>query len=239
MKPDVIVTWPRSHDYPLWRALMKDQRDHMNEIIVSWMETNQGYDYRPFIVEKLFPDHVMFVQPAPVLPGEDWRHVAVRAALLHTLHSEWIWFTEQDFFPNLGFWDEVDRLAGEGNEVIGIYDQERLHPACLFIKRNILEKTSKRFGIVPNELDHFGLIQKDIEQMDCQKATIDESKYIHMAGLTHNMTLVERGEAPNYKVEQFNEYLRGIISLGIEVDPHWKEMVTAYLDKVTAAGNPA
>lgn len=233
MKPDVIITWPRSFDYPVWRNLVRQYRDRLNEVVIAWMETNAGLDYRAFIAESMFKDHVLFTQPWPGGENTDWRDRAVNTALQHSLHSEWIWFTEQDFLPMPGFFSYIDTLAPE-HDVIGMYEGTRLHPACIFVRRSVLNQTRKNFGIIPGVLDHFGMIQEDIDKLDCRKAIIDPAFYVHMAGLTHNMSLIERGEAPNHNVEQFNEYLKGSINLPVEIDTRYRSFAESYLRTIGA-----
>lgn len=217
MKPDIIVTWPRNCDYPLWRQMIRDNRDKFNEVIIVFMETNQGDDYRQFIKDAMFQDHVLFVQSPPVGATEDWRNVAVNAALMHSLHSEWLWFTEQDFFfPEIdNVWQLLDEVSQTGCRAIGVLDGQRLHPCCLFLKRNLLVQTSKSFGANPPEYDHFGRIQKDLDHLKVNGYILHPDTYIHMAGLSHNMRLITEGQEPNHQVEQFYNYLNDCLKVTV------------------------
>ena len=235
MKPDIIITWPRNCDYPLWRQMIRDHRSKFNEVIVVFMETNVGEDYRQFIKDAMFADHVLFVQSPPLNYGtEDWRNVSVNAGLLHSLHSEWIWFTEQDFFFKDidSIWDI---LTIDDPDYIGVEDGQRLHPCCLFIKRSVLAKTSKNFSANPPEYDHFGKIQKDLELLTKKHIILLPGEYNHMAGLSHNMRLITDGQKPNHRVEEFNKYLSLCFKINVPIDQRFKALFQHYLNSVEMA----
>ena len=232
MKPDVIISWPRNADYPLWRQMIRDNRGRFNEIIIIFTETNQGLDYRKFVRGAMFQDHVLFVESPPITAGEDWRNVAVNAGLLHSLHSEWLWFTEQDFFPGQYFWPPVESHRNS-YDVMATYDGPRMHPCCIFVKRSVLQATKKQFGAHPPEHDHFGQLQKDLESnLDLRILALRGHTYIHMAGLSHNFRLVTDGELPNHQPEQFNKYLADSLRVSVPKDPRFEEIASAYLNKV-------
>lgn len=230
MKPDVIVTWPRNCDYPLWRQMIHDNRDKFNEVIVVFMETNQGDDYREFVRQAMFQDHVLFVQSPIITDDQDWRDVAVKAGLLHSLHAEWIWFTEQDFFPKEHFFEDIDTcMKREDIGYIGVKDGSRLHPCSLFIKRSILNQTKRRFGIIKDTLDHFGQIQKDLENIT-NGLIQSPDYYTHMAGLSHNMRLLEHSNAPNHNVPEFREYLYKCLLVTVPLDQRFKNLIVTYIN---------
>lgn len=232
MKPDIIISWPRNADYPLWRQMIRDNRDCFNEIIIVFTETNYGEDHRQFIKDAMFQDHVLFVQSPEVQTGEDWRNVAVNAGLLHSLHSEWLWFTEQDFFIEdlEGFFKVFDATSPNADfQWLGVYDGPRLHPCCIFIKRSLLQTLKKDFSAHPPEYDHFGRIQQQLEESG--ENTI-ESGWQHMAGLSHNMRLVADGELPNYKPDEFNAYLKRCLEVTVAQDPRFIQTAVNYLTKI-------
>lgn len=234
--PDIIVSWPRNADYPLWRQFIRDERQRFNEIIIVFTETNQGHDYREFVTQAMMRDYVHFVQSPPIQYGlEDWRNIAIHAGLLHSYNAEWIWFTEQDFYPvDKTFWEDVEQAERDGFEVIGVLDSERLHPCCMFIKRSVLEKTGKNFGIVKDTLDHFGLIQKSIKEQGIKTGIISTDKYVHMAGLSHNMYLLGLGEAPNHQKEDFLRWLKSSLCVKVPIDSRFRELAEAGLAKFGA-----
>lgn len=229
MKPDVIVTWPRNCDYPLWREYIRDNRSRFNEIVIVFMETNQGDDYRDFVRKAMFYDRALCVETPPNYEG-DWRNAAVNAGLQHSLHSEWVWFTEQDFFPGPEFWNKVEECSTK-HDYIGIKEGDRLHPACLFMKRALLNETRKDFSIVPGKLDHFGLIAEDL--LTKNGAILSPDYYIHMAGLSHNLSLIARSEAPNHNIEQFKEYCKACLKLSVDMPVSFEVTLRTYLATTT------
>lgn len=232
IKPDIIVTWPRNADYPVWRQMIRNNRHLFNEVIIVFMETNQGDDYREFVRQAMFQDHVLCVESPTLTAGEDWRNVAVNAGLLHSLHSEWIWFTEQDFFPKEGFFQEVEKHS-EDADVIYVDDGGRMHPCCIFIKRETLAKTKKQFGANPPEYDHFGQLTKDLwtigeTEKPVTAAVVNPGLYNHMAGLSHNLTLVAKGDLPNYKREEFEAYLWNCLRVNVPLPPNLNRLIQEY-----------
>lgn len=205
MKPDVIVSWPRNCDYPLWRQYIRENRTLFNEIIVAFTETHHGDDYRHFVKNETFKDHVQcFDAPLPK-EGEDWRNVAIHSALIHSYNADFIWFTEQDFFPHKDFWPWVHK---QNNSIFGVMQGTRLHPCCILINRRELEKTSKDFSANAPEWDHFGKLQIDFENMGMGWQVIPNRLYTHFNGLSHNFRLIAEGNPPNYQADAFYKYLR-------------------------------
>lgn len=223
MVTDVLVAWPRNCDYPLWRQFIRDNRTRFNEVIIAFTETHHGENYRDFVRQAMFPDYVHFLEaPFPdARIGEDWRNLAVNAMLLHSYNAPWIWFTEQDFYPKDGFWDEVQRLEEAGCQVIAVYQSDRMHPCCMFVTREALNKTRREFGIIKDKADHFCKIQKDLEQSGVKIGRIDQSLYTHYNGLSHNLTLLGRGEAPNYQSDACFEWLTASLSVSVPLDPRF------------------
>lgn len=237
-KPDLVICWPRNCDYPLWRAFIHDNRERFNVVIIIFTETNQGEDYREFVKENLINDWVLSVNSPKPNGIEDWRNVAINHGLLQSYNAEWIWFTEQDFFPLNDFWEEVANKADQGAQVIGVKEGERLHPCSMFIKREVLNKTDKDFGIIPDKEDHFSKITKNLEAMGANIELISRDHWFHMNGLSHNLSLIERGEIPTYGLDEFIAYLYDCLYSGITLDWRFKTLATSFLERV-GDPNPA
>lgn len=229
-KFDVIVTWPRNADYPVWRKFLRDNRAGFNDVFIVYMQPNQGHNYMPFVIEATDQDRVANILSPHLQPGEDWRSVAVNTALEHS-KAEWVWFTEQDFYPKPGFWDDVAKAIEDGCDVVGVLDGDRLHPCSLMIKRSMLDQTSKNFGVIPNRGDHFGIIQTDLAVLHAKTAIISADRYKHYAGMSHNWRLLSDGIEPNYKKEEFLGYLKESLECGIELEPTWEEIAFLALTK--------
>lgn len=220
MKIDVIVTWPKNNDYPLWRDFIHKNRKRFGKVIVCFMESNSSENYREFVMQEMEKDNITFLLSPPIGPDQDWRDVAVNHALQHS-DSEWIWFTEQDFFTQGDFWKNVYYAIDIGEDAIGVLDGQRLHPCSLFIKRSVLDETSKFFGIKSGVYDHFGKVQGEPDMMRAAVCVIGAECYKHYAGLSQNFYLLSIGEQPNYKPEEFTNYINQCFECGVNLDPQW------------------
>jgi len=216
---DVVVSWPRNCEYPLWRQFIRDNRERFNEVIVAFTETNQGEDYREFIRKAMFEDHVQFIEPQLPTSGQDWRNIAVNRALLHSYNAPWIWFTEQDFVvdPGEDYWAMLEAAADLDYKVMAWYEGERFHPASIHMRREVLNQTQKDFSIIPDKGDHFIKIYKDLQTAQIPIYRIDKHAR-HLNGLSHNMSLIARGEAPNYKPEEIRKWLCDSLIVEVPLD---------------------
>jgi hypothetical protein len=206
---DLIISWPIGFDYPLWRKFVRKERSRFKRVIVVWTNNHNGLDLHAQIEEKMKKDDISFMQAPQHSGDQDWRNVAVNHALGYS-QSDWVWFTEQDFLPKEGFWEEVEERMLEV-DIVSAYDQLRMHPCCIFIKRSVLEKTSKDFSADPDaKWDHFGQLQLELMNWEPPLVAykISDSHYYHMAGLTHNMWLHQNGHLIGYHPEEFRSYLK-------------------------------
>lgn len=227
---DVIISWPDNMDYPLWREFILAHTHYFNKIFIVFTETNTGISYKDFVREALQHPQIEFMD-SKTTDGEDWRSVAVNMALDKS-RANWVWFTEQDLFiTSQTFWSTI-RVCLTRYDVIGYKDgATRMHPSNLWVKREYINKTGKDFGIVPNKLDHFA---RFYTQLRVSGATIKalpydpaNSHFYHMNGLSSNLSLVQRGELPNYRPDEFNQYIA--MTLQVEkLDPRYKKMCEEY-----------
>lgn len=192
MKPDIIVTWPRSMDYPVWRGFIKANRERFGEVFVAFMESNRKEDFSAFVKEAMKDDAITFVEDY-IVTG-DWRNSAVNACLARS-KSEWVWFTEQDFFVfnHDAFFFKMKELTFK-NDAIFYKEGERIHPACMFVRRAAIDQTRKDFGIVPNVSDHFSIFVANLQANKVREAYVSNGsegyQVLHLNGLTHNYHLV-------------------------------------------------
>lgn len=232
MKPDIIVSWPRNCDYPLWRQFIHDNRERFNVIVIVFTETNHGPDYREDVKKAMLKDWVLFIDCPPVGNG-DWRNIAINQALLQSYNAPWIWFTEQDFLiadPEK-FWSVVNNAATNEKNWIGVKEGDRIHPCCLFVSRQALNQTSKNFGIVPNVSDHFSVLTQELEALG-SGSFIHPEYWQHLAGLSHNLRLIMDGDMPNHQIDQFNNYLSKCLSVTVPQIERFKVLISNYLQRV-------
>jgi len=237
MTIDLITVWPRNCDYPLWRQLIRDTRAKYGKVIIVFMETNAGPNYMDFIRGAMVGDDITFIEPQPTPPGEDWRHIATNAALAKS-DGDWVFFTEEDFYPGIGFDDQLDNLSREDCDVMAVYQGPRMHPCCIYIKRNVLEKTHKNFAIVPDKTDHFYLIQKDLEDNKALIGIINQSTYFHYNGLSHNQNLANTTGEPNYETPTFVDWLKQSLNVSVPQDPMFEVMARAVISKYGTGDMP-
>lgn len=234
----VVITWPRSCDYPLWRQFLRENRSLFNEVVIAFMETNWGYDYRGFLKDAMKSDGCIFIDPpivgsdSKVLPN-DWRSVSVNGCLsaLHNSNSnsQYIWFTEQDFFVKEGFWKWVKNRT---EDVICVKTNNRIDPCCIFMNTIKLNLTRKDFSAATNRnLDHFGLLQEDIERLSVSIAVIPEEYYRHMAGVSHNFYLTTFDKPPCYKVDEFCDYLRESLLVNVPLHNEFIKVANKTIDQ--------
>lgn len=235
MITDLIVTWPRNCDYPLWREFIRNNRPHFNEIIIGMHNSNTGVDFTEFIKSAMHPDYVLVHQAPEPKPGEDWRNLAVNASLMYSYNAPWIWFTEQDFYPDSLFWDEVAKHEAEGCGVIAYYQSDRMHPCCIFVKREVLNQTRKNFGIIPNVSDHFSMFQADIEALGVKVGHIDPSRCMHFNGLSQNWYLATIGKEPNYHLDEFLLYLSSCLEVEVPHSPDFDQIARAVIEQYKPA----
>lgn len=224
MKPDVIVCWPRSCDYPLWRQFIRDNRARFAKVIVAFTE-HDGLDYQEFVINAMKPDDMKFVW-SNRRPDQDWRDGAVNGALSLS-DAEWVWFTEQDLIiTDPRFWWVTHGITDM--DVIGWHEnnETRWHPSCLFVRRSAIDRTGYHFGVTKHG-DHFAQFSDELPE----GYRIRPLFFEHLQGLTQNHWLVDSGQAPTgiFNEARFRQYLRDCMEVTVPLDPGWVERGVHYL----------
>lgn len=227
MKPDVIVSYPRHLIFPLWNKYIKENRDRFAKVILVMTNMSVQADYTQYLKD-FFTDYDITIVPNdPVTASDDWRNVAVNKGL-RLSDAKYVLFTEQDFLPTDNhFWEMVD-CDWPGNELKFIEQDHRMHPAFILINRELLNRTSRDFSAKPPHYDHFGKLQLELEEMRTSNTIIGD-RYEHMNGLSQNLYLLQIGEEPNYRPEDFREYCRRCLELP-DLQEDFKELFSWYLD---------
>lgn len=221
IKPDVIVSWPRNCDYPLWRQFIHDNRDRFSKVIVAFTGAPVDGDYDCFVRESTETDGVTCITVPHEIPG-DWRNNAVHRALTYSL-SEWVWFTEQDLNVNDEFFNDVERAVNAGADVFAVYQGSRMHPCSILIKRSVLYQLRLDFGIIPDVADHFVKIQQQLEAGEYTIFRANPKTYKHLNGLSHNWYLLTHGGQPNYQVGEFGAWLGECLKCTVPIDETFKK----------------
>lgn len=228
MKPDIVISWPTHLDYPLWREFIHENRNCFEKVIVILTQMNAGHDYRPWLQGALDKDGVISVTNDIVEGKDDWRNIAVNKGLSLS-NAEWVWFTEQDFLPSKNLWEELQNAPV--SDIYYASQDGRMHPCCIFIKRDVLNKTSRDFSANPPSHDHFGQLQKDLMNWDppLVASVINPKLYTHMNGLSQNMYLLQIGQEPNYEPDKFKEYCQKCLQITLPIHPEVEALMENYL----------
>lgn len=244
-KPDLIECFPEHLDFPLHRKFLMENRHRFSKVIIVFTQMNAGTgDYRKFVRTQLMDYDITFLNNDYV-GDKDWRDVAVNKALKSS-DNEWVWFTEQDFTPEQFFWSSVEYLLCFGGDFIGVMQDERMHPCCLFVKRSVIDKTSKDFSANPPSHDHFGQFTKDLTALRApghilpsyvaweseeQRGKENGDAWTHLNGLSQNLYLLQKGEEPNYRPEDFKKYCQDTLASGIAIPVHLEVLMKQYIDR--------
>jgi hypothetical protein len=207
-KPDLLITWIKHCDYPIFRYWLEKYRNKFGKVIIYWSEHFRDMYYDAFIQNSLINKKVdcIYIPHKEYIYGvEDWRNISTNRMLEHS-SSEWVCSIEQDFFAK--DWDllfkKVESLMFT-NDLIGYrghqgqeYHQSYLtndyvHPSFWFMNRKSLERTNKNFSADPDQgADHFGLITRDAQKLGLSIAYIqnygmEEFKDVfHLGGVNMN-----------------------------------------------------
>ena len=204
IKPDVIITWPSGFDYPLCRWQLQQFRNYFDKVIIATY-TYGSPDFRGFLKKAM--KKTDFVDN-----GQDsatWRERCI-ASGLEISKSEWVLFTEQDFFWKGDHFLEKVFQATELHNVIGIVQGTRLHPGFLLVKRDLLEETKKEFGVKGNDKDHFwGISQELVSKgnfIDINSLGLYEGvDWFHFSSMTWNHFRIKDGDLTEF--HEPTEYL--------------------------------
>ena len=207
MKPDLILTQIKHTDYPVFRLFLDRYREFFGRVIIYFSEHNRFPYFDHFIQKSLSKFDCVFLDPVLTdWATEDWRNKSTNEMLKYS-KSDWIASVEQDFFCK--DWNRLllnTQEAMKTHDLIGWWNSTNspyIHPSFWFIKREILEKTSKDFSPFPkiNGCDHFGMITLDVQRLGGKIKTIQEmgfvdfDDFLHLGGV--NMNYLE-GLKPEY-----------------------------------------
>lgn len=226
MTIDIIVSWPRWADYPVFRETMRlSERNSYNRLIVSFTGLTDNQVMEAYVRGMLL--YAAFT--LPIGARGDWRNVAVNNALAVS-DAGHVLFLEQDFFirvPGL-FFHKLSCALNEGHEFVGFKEAGRIHPACLLVSRDKLEHTTLDFSAGEAGHDHFWFVTKELgaitEFKSLESLGLARGRdWWHMNGLTHNYDLVRRGEPVTYEKARFALY--NLIALRIGSHPDFESLM--------------
>ena len=228
MKPDIICTQPSHVDFPMWRYYLEKHKDCFNEIFVGFSNAHRKLNLLQFELDELTKIGVKVVTDMSYLPQHDWRSSAINKCLAQS-RSDRVLFLEQDFIAfSEDFWKEVTERP---EPLVGFKEskerQGRLHPAFMLVNRDLLNKTSLQFSAMPPQFDHFGKISEELEAQVAPVYLEDlfPNQWEHLAGLTHNYSLIMDGGVPNHNVPRFGAYNRDLLKLPVSQSPQFHGVI--------------
>lgn len=211
--PAALITQPIHLDFPIFRYNMARFQKYFSSI---WIALSNHYvadqDLGNFVRAQLPFANFLEVKRT----RDDWRNDAVNTMLDHTENEKYILFLEQDFlikddsFFERVFKDDIDFAYYK--------EDQRVHPAFVLIKRELVDKTSKNFSAWPPGDHFYKFFQElppgiDIEHLGVK----NREDYYHMAGLSQNYQNFKYDE-PFFKPNNFLVYNR--LSLALPVPRH-------------------
>ncbi len=226
MRPDLLITWIKHCDYPLFRKYLRDYRHKLNKVIILFSEHNRFPYFDHFIHEALKDLDITFIDSAKLDWGtQDWRNIATNKMLEYS-DSEWVCSIEQDFFADdwEKLWGTVDDLfrtsehfgwkAMQGSQPHQEYlTLEYVHPSFWFIKRDLLEKTDKNFSADQGlGADHFGLVVRDVIKLGVTPVYLQDIGYVewekafHLGGVNQNYLEGMKEGFTFHRPEMFSSY---------------------------------
>ena len=230
---DIICSHPKHLDYPLWRQQIHRDRAMFDRVIVVFTDMSVNSDERIFIQEAMKHDDVNFMNSERAQSGEDWRNKAVNLALSFS-KSEWVLFTEQDFIITnpQAFWEKINNNIKNRNlDVISFTEGNRPHPAFMLVKRKYIDKTNKNFGVVPDKHDHFYKFFDDLLHTNAQVGYFSKTDdFYHLNGLSQNMYLLQTGQKPNFRPEEFKKYLQNCLAVEVPIQPEFNKIALKYIN---------
>jgi hypothetical protein len=242
---DIIQQICVYNDYPILRHLL-NAKWKFDQVILFPSRHHGKIDCEEFLKSNI---KATWVTRPPIDYGvEDWRQAECIPCLPHS-KSSWLWFSEQDFFVD--DWEEFFAYIEEQMktaDLIGWWHDSAfpyIHPCCMFIKREMLDKTNKDFRAHPETIgsDHFAMITRDVERLGGKIVKIQDDGWtnweraFHMAGLTYPYQNFD-GDNTIFgvgNVESFYVYNKLARQAPIVQDPQWLDLsieVEKVLDKL-------
>jgi len=221
MKPDILITWPSGCDYPLCRFQLSAFRSYFGKVIITFYPHGTP-DFRGFI-RKTHKDWT-FIESRE--SSVAWRETAVNLGLEES-DSDYVLFTEQDFFWKDDHFLRTVFEAAKKWDTIGLIQGCRLHPCFLLTKRSLIEKTSRDFSVKGKDQDHFYQFGKEIREVgsfvDLKDLGLFSGRdWYHLSSLTWNLFRVKDWTPREFHYLAdflvYNTYSR---TARIPQDPRW------------------
>jgi len=255
---DLIVVGSADCDYPIFREFLHKNFTEFNKvhyIISTPLENDHAVGeihLEDFLKSDLSFANVSRIETIDNDNWHDWRSVSVNQALKSST-SEYILFIEPDFEMDIDVMKNIPQ-----HDVVGFKSPgtQRTWPSFLYVKRDLIEKTSKMFSAVSleidtekwenftksngenikNNYDHFDLFNEELEETTDDIFYLDEEKieFVHYTGVSFNFSLCGRGQFDivpllSDRKRSFITFLSKSINAEVQQNEDWlKLMKTSY-----------
>lgn len=224
MKISVVVSWPSGFDFPIFRSKLPELLNHVHEVVICFTD-HGSYNLRPWLKENMKHERVKFLdvnQYEANKFGGDWRNKSTNLAIENST-GDYILSLEQDFLINdyPHFFHIVDNF--KYLDVITFKENERFHPAFLLVKRSVLDKTTRNFSVLGQDMDHFWKFSKELKSfanfMFLSELGLQENiDWSHMRGLTDNYF----SKKPYFDLDNFSRYNKECMTV-TPMSDYWRQ----------------
>lgn len=242
MKPDLIVTQIAHCDYPIFRAWLAKYRDRFAKVIIYFSHQNRFPIFAHFMQEALQGLDIIFLDPTPTnWSTQDWRNVSTNYMLKYS-DAPWVCSIEQDWFCK--DWDKLldaTFKAMETHDLIGWWQENNnyIHPAYWFIKRETLEQTNKDFS-AHGKYDHFGWITEDVgkeriltlQEMGFNCQVESSADCFHLGGVNQNYLEGLKPEYVFHRPQIFSAYNKASTEVSVRQSPRHLELCHKIAEKL-------
>jgi len=223
-KISVIVSWPDSFDFPIFRKNLSKLQEQVGQVMVCFNH-HGNHSLRDFLT-KFMPEVKFLYVENSNYPG-DWRNKSTKY-MISQANNEYVLSMEQDFmisdyshFFNTIKKSKKDIVMFQENNERG----SRFHPAFLLCKKEYLDGPEIDFSVMGQGIDHFALATKKLKNHDyisLQDLGLKEKEdWYHMRGLTDN----QFAPKPYYALDEFYTYNIRCLNSGVDMSKYWYNLM--------------
>lgn len=184
-----LISWPDSFDFPIFRSRLFLLQMYVDEIVICFTKHGNN-SLRQWLRENIGGVKFLDAENAPN-KGGDWRNQSTNY-MVDQSSGDILLFLEQDFLikDHEKFFSGV-AVALTIYDVVMFEETNRFHPACLFIRRNALNKTKRDFSTNGQGIDHFAMVSADLKGNAsyttlAQCGLNEGTDWFHFKGMTDN-----------------------------------------------------
>lgn len=244
IKPDLIVCWPTTLDYPGFRSQLKKYRDCFAKVIIAFSNHHafpEIHSWFPAWLEQaMVDDNVEFISWEEVQADSspDWAQRLSNCAWKRVT-SPYMFWTQQDFVvhnPTLYekvFDDQYKLVTHLSDKTEAYRNISRCEPDFIFMEMDLLRQTS--MDVRPDKkADHWGKLSLEVYKL-CPEYKILEDfdletprDWEHFGGLSSNYGALMLGNTDIFYLrKRFIDYNRELLnsSWNVSVHPYFENII--------------